>query len=123
MEPGFAAMARLRPNIHSLEKNTAVGGTWYENRYPGARVDTGSRTYTHIFGADFPYPSPYCPQSENEKYLNWVADHFEIRQNIANIGVFVMKQTVEIQIDPDPAKLKSLIDINCNLAAGLSGRG
>ena len=47
----------------------------------------------------------------------------EVRQNIANIGVFVMKQTVEMQIDPDPAKLKSLIDINCNLAAGLSGRG
>jgi 4-hydroxyacetophenone monooxygenase len=65
-----------------LEKNVAVGGTWYENRYPGARVDTGSRTYTHIFGADFPYPSAYCPQSENEKYLNWVADHFEVRQNI-----------------------------------------
>jgi len=47
----------------------------------------------------------------------------DIRQNIANIGVFVMKQTVEMQMDPDPAKLKSLIDINCNLAAGLSGRG
>jgi flagellar biosynthesis activator protein FlaF len=47
----------------------------------------------------------------------------EIRQNIANIGVFVMKQTLEIQLDPDPAKLKSLIDINCNLAAGLAGRG
>jgi flagellar protein FlaF len=47
----------------------------------------------------------------------------EIRQNIANIGVFVMKQTVEMQINPDPAKLKSLIDINCNIAAGLSGRG
>ena len=46
----------------------------------------------------------------------------EIRQNIANIGVFVMKQTVEMQTNPDPAKLKSLIDINCNLAAGLSGR-
>ena len=46
----------------------------------------------------------------------------EVRQNIANIGVFVMKQTVEMQINPDPAKLKSLIDINCNLAAGLSGR-
>jgi flagellar biosynthesis activator protein FlaF len=46
----------------------------------------------------------------------------EIRQNIANIGVFVMKQTVDMQMDPDPAKLKSLIDINCNLAAGLSGR-
>jgi len=45
-----------------------------------------------------------------------------IRQNIANIGVFVMKQTIDMQMDPDPAKLKSLIDINCNLAAGLSGR-
>jgi len=46
----------------------------------------------------------------------------EVRQNIANIGVFVMKQTVDMQMNPDPAKLKSLIDINCNLAAGLSGR-
>jgi flagellar protein FlaF len=47
----------------------------------------------------------------------------EVRQNIANIGVFVMKQTVDMQINPDPAKLKPLIEINCNLAAGLSGRG
>jgi flagellar biosynthesis activator protein FlaF len=47
----------------------------------------------------------------------------EVRQNITNIGVFVMKQTVEMQINPDPSKLKSLIDINCNLAAGLAGRG
>lgn len=47
----------------------------------------------------------------------------EVRQNIANIGVFVMKQTVEMQLNPDPAKLKPLIDINCNIAAGLSGRG
>jgi flagellar protein FlaF len=46
-----------------------------------------------------------------------------LRQNIANIGVFVIKQTIEMQMDPDPAKLKSLIDINCNIAAGLSGRG
>src|ERR1700712_1524796 len=47
----------------------------------------------------------------------------QVRQNIANIGVFVMKQTVEMQINPDPGKLKSLIDINCNIAAGLAGRG
>jgi flagellar protein FlaF len=46
----------------------------------------------------------------------------EIRQNIANIGVFVMNQTVDMQLNPDPAKLKSLIDINRNLAAGLSGQ-
>src|SRR5258705_12272965 len=46
----------------------------------------------------------------------------EVRPNIANICVFVMKQTVEMQLNPDPAKLKSLIGINCNLAAGLAGR-
>src|SRR3977135_2836637 len=46
----------------------------------------------------------------------------EIRQNIANIAVFVMKQTVDMQLNHDPAKLNALIDINCNLAAGLSGR-
>lgn len=47
----------------------------------------------------------------------------EIRRDIANIGVFVMKQAVEMQMDPAPVKLTPLIDINCNLAAGLSGRG
>src|ERR1700742_1880171 len=46
----------------------------------------------------------------------------EIRANIANLGVFVMKETVEMQLNPDPAKLNSLIDINCNLAAVLSGK-
>jgi flagellar protein FlaF len=46
----------------------------------------------------------------------------EIRQRIFNIGVFVLTRTLEIQAEPDPAKLQSLIDINCNLAAGLSGR-
>jgi flagellar protein FlaF len=46
----------------------------------------------------------------------------EIRQNIANISVFVMHQTIEMQMNPDPIKLKPLIDINCHIAAGLAGR-
>jgi flagellar biosynthesis activator protein FlaF len=46
----------------------------------------------------------------------------EVRQNIANISVFVMHQTIEMQMHPDPAKLEPLIDINCNIAAGLAGR-
>ena len=46
----------------------------------------------------------------------------DIRQNIANLGIFVMKQTLEMQMDPDPKKLTSLIDINTNIAAGLAGR-
>ena len=46
----------------------------------------------------------------------------EVRQSVANIGTFVLTQTAELQLNPQPEKLKSLIDINCNLAAGLSGR-
>ena len=46
----------------------------------------------------------------------------EIRQNIANIGTFVMTQTMELQLNPQRDMLKPLIDINRNLAAGLSGR-
>src|ERR1700742_4212674 len=46
----------------------------------------------------------------------------EIRQNILNISLFVFKQTIEMQMNPDPSKLKSLIDINCHIAAGLAGR-
>lgn len=65
-----------------LEKNTGVGGTWWENRYPGARVDTLSRSYTHIFGVDFPYPNPYCDWRENAKYFDWVADRFDLRRHI-----------------------------------------
>jgi 4-hydroxyacetophenone monooxygenase len=65
-----------------IEKNSGVGGTWHENRYPGARVDTPSRSYTHIFGVDFGYPNPYCPQSENQRYFDWVADNFDLRRHI-----------------------------------------
>ena len=65
-----------------LEKNKGVGGTWWENRYPGARVDTPSRSYTHLFGVDFPYPNPFCEWRENVKYFDWVADNFNLRQHI-----------------------------------------
>ncbi|MDG2005139.1 MAG: NAD(P)/FAD-dependent oxidoreductase [Novosphingobium sp.] len=65
-----------------LEKNPEVGGTWFENKYPGARVDSPSRSYTHLFGIDFPYPYNFCPRDENMKYMRWVADNFELRESI-----------------------------------------
>lgn len=45
-----------------------------------------------------------------------------IRQNVANIGLFVMKQTVNLTADPTPERLGVLIDINREVAAGLMGR-
>ena len=43
-----------------------------------------------------------------------------IRQNVANLGIFVMKHTMSILAEPKPEKLSTLININRNLAAGLS---
>lgn len=65
-----------------LEKNPAVAGTWYENRYPGARVDNPSRAYVHAYGADYDFPGMFTVQAENERYFNWVADEFELREEI-----------------------------------------
>jgi 4-hydroxyacetophenone monooxygenase len=79
---GLNAALQLRAAgfpVTVIEKNDGVGGTWWENRYPGARVDTASRSYTHIFGVDFPYPNPFCEAKENVKYFNWVADTFDLR--------------------------------------------
>ena len=65
-----------------FEKNSDVGGTWYENRYPGVRVDTLSRFYVHLFGAKYDYGYPFCPGEKNRAYLDWVADNFELRDHI-----------------------------------------
>jgi flagellar protein FlaF len=46
----------------------------------------------------------------------------DVRQNIANISIFVLSQTAALQISPQRAHIKPLIDINRNIAAGLSGR-
>ena len=48
---GLNAALQLRQAgfpVTVIEKNAGVGGTWWENRYPGARVDTASRSYTHL---------------------------------------------------------------------------
>lgn len=65
-----------------IEKNAEVGGTWFENRYPGARVDTPSRAYTHIFGAEFVFDHAFSPQADNERYFNWVTDRYGVRPSI-----------------------------------------
>jgi flagellar protein FlaF len=47
----------------------------------------------------------------------------EIRRNVANLGLFVMKQTMTMMSDPRPERLNTLISINRELAVGLAGRG
>jgi 4-hydroxyacetophenone monooxygenase len=82
---GLNAAVQLRHagiDFTVIEKNAGVGGTWFENRYPGARVDSASRAYAHIFGVDFVFSGPYCVRDENQRYFNWVADRFGVREHI-----------------------------------------
>ena len=51
------------------------------------------------------------------------AQPVEVRQNIANIGIFVLTQCAALKLKPEIERFQSLIDINTNIAAGLSGRG
>ncbi len=69
------------PYTH-IEKDGGVGGTWYRNRYPGARVDSPSRAYTHVFGANVDLEYPFCPRAHNHAYFDWVADEHDIRDHI-----------------------------------------
>jgi 4-hydroxyacetophenone monooxygenase len=82
---GLNAAAQLKHagiGFTVLEKNAGVGGTWYENRYPGARVDSPSRAYTHIIGAGYDCPSPWCTREENQAYFDWLADRHGVRAHI-----------------------------------------
>jgi 4-hydroxyacetophenone monooxygenase len=65
-----------------LEKNRGVGGTWFHNRYPGARVDWPSRLYSHSFGISYPFTHLFAPRQENEAYIRWCVDQYEIESHI-----------------------------------------
>jgi 4-hydroxyacetophenone monooxygenase len=69
-------------NFQVLDKNPGVGGTWHQNRYPGARVDIPSRVYSHTCAMDYDFDHLFAPQKENERYTNWLADHFGIREHL-----------------------------------------
>ncbi len=67
-----------------LERDPDLGGTWYQNRYPGARFDSESFTYGYSFSQElldeWDWTELFSPQPETLKYLNYVADKFDLRQ-------------------------------------------
>jgi 4-hydroxyacetophenone monooxygenase len=62
-----------------IEKNPGPGGTWRENRYPGARVDVGSHQYCYSFEPADHWSEFYCQQPELEAYLGAIADKYGLR--------------------------------------------
>jgi cation diffusion facilitator CzcD-associated flavoprotein CzcO len=71
-------------SVALLEAGGGVGGTWYWNRYPGARFDSESYTYGYLFSQelfdDWEWREHFAAQPETERYLNHVVDRFDLRQ-------------------------------------------
>jgi cyclohexanone monooxygenase len=86
---GLYMLHRLRKQDMSavvFEAADNVGGTWYWNRYPGARVDIQSVEYCYSFSSaldeEWQWSEKYATQPEILRYLNHVADRFDLRRDI-----------------------------------------
>jgi len=86
---GMFALYRLRElgmTARVFETGTNVGGTWYWNRYPGARFDSESWTYGYSFSKElmqeWDWKEHFSPQPDTLEYLNYVADKFDLRRDM-----------------------------------------
>jgi cation diffusion facilitator CzcD-associated flavoprotein CzcO len=86
---GLYQLYRLRElglQVRVFETGSRVGGTWYWNRYPGARFDSESWTYGYSFSQElldeWDWEEHFAGQPETERYLNYVADKFDLRRDI-----------------------------------------
>lgn len=86
---GLYALHRLRGlgfSVRVLEAGDGVGGTWYWNRYPGARCDVESLDYSYSFSDELQqqwrWTERYASQPEILAYINHVADRFDLRRDI-----------------------------------------
>src|SRR5579862_6205657 len=86
---GLYALYRLRKlglSVRVFETAEAIGGTWYWNRYPGARCDVPSLEYSYSFSPaleqEWEWSEFFPAQPEIERYLNHVADRFDLRRDI-----------------------------------------
>jgi cation diffusion facilitator CzcD-associated flavoprotein CzcO len=77
---------RLGLSVRLLEAGDGVGGTWYWNRYPGARCDSESHSYAYYFSdqllQEWTWSERYPEQPEILRYLNYVTDRFDLRRDI-----------------------------------------
>lgn len=89
-------MRELGVDATVLEAAPEIGGTWFWNRYPGARFDSESVTYGYSFSEDllqeWDWKERFSGQPENLRYLKHVADRFELRDGI-QLGVRVEAMT------------------------------
>ena len=77
---------QLGMNCLVVETGDDVGGTWYWNRYPGARCDTESHAYSYYFSdellKEWTWSERYPGHAEIRRYMNFVADKFDLKKDI-----------------------------------------
>ncbi len=77
---------KLGLRVETFEAGDGVGGTWYWNRYPGARCDIPSHHYSYSFSEElqqeWTWSEKYAAQPEILKYLNFVAEKFDLLRDI-----------------------------------------
>lgn len=86
---GMYQLHRLRElgmSVRVFEAGTDIGGTWYWNRYPGARFDSESWSYGYSFSKEvldeWEWPEHFSAQPDTLRYLQFVADKFDFRRDI-----------------------------------------
>jgi 4-hydroxyacetophenone monooxygenase len=82
---GLAAGLQLKKlgiNFSIVERQGGVGGTWFLNDYPEARVDISNFIYQYRFEQNYPWSNHYATQKEIRRYLDHIADKYQLRQFI-----------------------------------------
>ena len=82
---GVLAGIRLKQagiDFSILEKNAGVGGTWYENVYPGCRVDIASHFYSFSFEPHYPWTKYFAKQHELHDYFEHLVDKYDLKSHI-----------------------------------------
>jgi cation diffusion facilitator CzcD-associated flavoprotein CzcO len=102
---GMYQLYRLRElgmRVRVFEAGTGVGGTWYWNRYPGARFDSESYSYGYSFSKElleeWSWSEHFAGQPETLRYLNLVADKFDLRRDVQ------FRSTVTAAIYDEPTR-------------------
>ncbi len=65
-----------------VDKNSDVGGTWFENSYPGCRVDNPNHLYSYSFEPNYDWPQHYSTQGKLHAYFRGVAEKYGVRQQV-----------------------------------------
>ena len=120
---GMYQLIKLRElgfKVRAYEAGDGVGGTWYWNRYPGARFDSESWTYGFSFSpevlAEWDWKEHFSGQPENLRYCNFLADKFDLRRDITfeDPKTWTRPWTVRIEMGRAPSDRHMIFDSACH---------